>query len=583
MRRLCAIVFAGLLFCVVFAARGGTQMPEHSDSLRSVYLYTEGIKQSQITGDTLKAHTFFLDAIRNDSTFAPAYYQLAMSDLYTDTPSAIERSGRAHRLDSTNMWYLQTYGQALIVGQRYDEALEVYRKLSRQGSKDPDHYRMLAALYDQAQQPFSAIAVLDTVEVRFGKIPSLSAMKRQLLVATRQYDKAVAEAKAMVDAVPYEAENHVVLGDLYASIGKDSLAGVEFQLAMAIDSTDIRTLMTLAEYYNRKQDFHGFLAITKRLFESEEVPIDSKVKRFGILTSDLRFYRNFYPQINDLAATLAIKYPNNRQVVELYAQHLIASGQLEQALSLYKLHLAERPPVKEYFKMVIDIESFRQQIDSVNMYVDQAIALFPDSPEFYISKGHAQSYAKQNGEAIKAYKRSLAYARTDSLKGLIWGYIGDTWQQEGLKTKNNRAKAMKMCYKAYDKSLKLFRDNPLVLNNYAYFLSEEGRSLEQALEMSSRAIALQSGNATYIDTYAWVLFKLGRMAEAKKSMMQAISLDTQKSPDLQVHYGDILSALGEKFMAEIYWRKALENGYDAEQINRRIEQQKSNKIPVVTP
>ena len=36
------------------------------------------------------------------------------------------------------------------------------------------------------------------------------------------------------------------------------------------------------------------------------------------------------------------------------------------------------------------------------------------------------------------------------------------------------------------------------------------------------------------------------------------------------HYGDILKALGENFMAEIYWRKALEKGYDAGRIERRI-------------
>ena len=56
--------------------------------------------------------------------------------------------------------------------------------------------------------------------MRFGRIPVLSTMKRQLLVATRQLDKAVEEAKAMVDAVPYEAQHHVVLADLYNILGK---------------------------------------------------------------------------------------------------------------------------------------------------------------------------------------------------------------------------------------------------------------------------------------------------------------------------------------------------------------------------
>ena len=105
-----------------------------------------------------------------------------------------------------------------------------------------------------------------------------------------------------------------------------------------------------------------------------------------------------------------------------------------------------------------------------------------------------------------------------------------------------------------------------------------GRSQDAGpLTMSSRAIALTDNNPTYLDTHAWVLFKLGRTAEAKKVMQQAIALDGQESAALLVHYGDILHAMGEQFMAEIYWRKGLEKGYDADQITRRMEQGKAEK------
>ena len=80
--------------------------------------------------------------------------------------------------------------------------------------------------------------------------------------------------------------------------------------------------------------------------------------------------------------------------------------------------------------------------------------------------------------------------------------------------------------------------------------------------MAGRAIVLEENNPTYLDTYAWVLYRLGRYDEAKKTMQQALSLDRSQNPDLQLHYGDILAALGEKFMAEVYWKKALEGGYD---------------------
>ena len=168
---------------------------------------------------------------------------------------------------------------------------------------------------------------------------------------------------------------------------------------------------------------------------------------------------------------------------------------------------------------------------------------------------------------------------------MIWGFIGDTWHQKATAGEqdidNNFARAvrkgsfradMKQCYKAYDHSLRYDPDNAMVLNNYAYFLSLEGRELEKALTMSSRAIALTDNNPTYLDTHAWVLFKLGRTDEARKILQKAVALDGQKSPELMVHYGDILHLLGEQFMAEIYWRRALEKGYDARQIEQRLKQ-----------
>ena len=275
--------------------------------------------------------------------------------------------------------------------------------------------------------------------------------------------------------------------------------------------------------------------------------------------------------------------------MELYAGHLIASGELEQALALYKSHLADQPPAEEYFRAVIDIESYLQHPDSVDKYVTRALELFPAKGDFHLSKGHVMSNSKQYVKAIGAYKGALRHADTDSLRSVIWGMIGDAWHQKaeagepnleerlplqmGLLGKKGIArKAMKECYKAYERSLRYWPDNTMVLNNYAYFLSLEERDLERALTMSSRVVALTDNNPTYLDTHGWVLFKLGRTDEARKILQKAVALDGQKSPELMVHYGDILHLLGEQFMAEIYWRRALEKGYDARQIEQRLKQ-----------
>ena len=593
MKRLTAIAILCLLFSTAFVTGKDTSAapaPEWPDSLRSVWFYTEGIKQNAIFGDTVRAKGLFREAIRRDSTYAPAYYELAANGLYATPDEAVELAGEAYRLDTTNKWYHQFYGQTLIYAQRYDEALNVYRKLLKAHPNDPDNYRVVAALYEQKRSPVMALVTLDSAEVRFGKIPYLSEMKRHLLVATNQTDKAIDEAREMVETAPYEAGHHVVLADLYAVAGKDSMARAEYGEALRIDSTNVQTLMALANFYTDRRDYRALLGIMRPLFRSEELPLETKIRRFEQYTSDIRFYREYYFQINDLASTLAILYPDDQRVVKLYADHLIASGELEQALTLYKNHLADQPPVMEYYRTVIDIESYLQHPDSVDKYVNRALALFPGKIDFHIAKGNVLSYSKQYDRAIDAYKESLRYVDTDSLQGVIWGLIGDAWHQkallgeasskqaDSLKTAGTpfdtaaARKAMKQCYKAYEKSLGLWKDNVVVLNNYAYFLSLEERDLERALSMSSLVVALTDNNPTYLDTHAWVLFKLGRTEEAKKLLQKAVALDGQESPELMVHYGDILHELGEQFMAEVYWRRALEKGYDARQIEQRIAQ-----------
>ena len=202
MKRLTATtVLCLLLFSAAFVTgKGPSAAPEYPDSLRSVWLYTEGVKQNAIAGDSVRARELFLEAIRNDSTYAPAYYELAANGMYATPDEAVELARKAFRLDTTNKWYHQFYGQALIYAGRYDEALKVYRRLQTENPKDPDNYRILAALYEQKQSPVMALVTLDSAELRFGRIPVLSAMKRRLLVATNQIDKAVVEARAMVEA-----------------------------------------------------------------------------------------------------------------------------------------------------------------------------------------------------------------------------------------------------------------------------------------------------------------------------------------------------------------------------------------------
>lgn len=597
MRKLCVLLLLCSVFCGAFArkTRQVAPAPQIPDSLEGIYRFTEGIKRAFIDQDTAAARQALERSLAADSTYGPAWYELAGLLLYTDAPEALLCAERAYRTDTADKWYLLQLGQAQILNDRYRDAIRTYDRLREVDAQNPDSYRVLAMLYEREKQPYSAIAVLDSAEVRFGRFDFLSELKRRLLVGTRQYDRAVAEAQALIEETPYKAENHLLLGELYARQKKDSLALAAFGEAFRIDSASVAVLAAYSEFHTERHDYATALNYARRLFLSDEMPLDDKIDYFDRITGDRNFYGKFYLQINDLATTLAMKYPHDPRVVKLYADHLIASGQLDDALAYYKTHLGDTPPRVEYYNTVIDIESYRQRPDSVALYVDRAMRLFPGEVELHLRKGQTLSYAERYDEALQFYKNSLRLSLSDSLRGVVWGIIGETYHLMGRQAlrkaggaerslyehpTGSAAHFMRRCYDAYDRSLRLRYDNATVLNNYAYFLSLEGRDLERALTMSERANALDRNNPTFLDTHAWILYRMGRLAEAKKAMQQALSLDRSDSPDLRLHYGDILAALGEKFMAETYWRRALEGGYeDPEAIVERIRRLKETAEP----
>ena len=110
------------------------------------------------------------------------------------------------------------------------------------------------------------------------------------------------------------------------------------------------------------------------------------------------------------------------------------------------------------------------------------------------------------------------------------------------------------------------------LNNYAYYLSLRNERLALAEKMSSQAVAMESDNATYLDTYAWVLYKRGEYSQARYYIKLAIEKDKDPSGVLYEHYGDILYRSGEHQEALKMWKKAAEMGGGvSEELNDKIQ------------
>lgn len=592
MRRLLSILSLMVLFLAGFLPSKGAsyvlrsgkesyEREKYNDSLpirRGVELTTDGQKRVEIYKDLTAGDSLYRLSIKEDSTYAPAYYHLSqlLATRRVAADSVLYYAEQAYRLDSLNKWYSDSYAQFLAINGDFDKALVLYKRAIEREPQNLNGYIVAAMLYNQKRETEEALATLDSAEVRTGKSAYLSSIKRELLLATNQQERAIEEARELTVLDPEDVESRMVLAQLYLATKQDSLALIEYEAALAIDTTSTAILGSIAQFHAERDNFAAYFSTISKIYRLEEESLDNKITTFERITSDRRFYGRNLLFINTLATQLYSMYPTEKRVVELYADHLIASGELDQALELYKKHVDDEPAQYDYYKTIIDIESYKERVDSVELYATRAIELFAERHELRLSMANLYSYTKRFDEAIESFKQALEMVPTDSLRGSIQGYIGDMYHQKSLlENKKSRKKAqMRRAYSSYDKSLELYPTNPLVLNNYAYFLSLEKRDLGKALDMSGRAIALAEGNSTYLDTYAWVLYELGRYEEAKKIMRQVIALDTTESAEIQFHYGEILAALGEEFMAEVYYDKALKLGYDASIIEEKKSQLK---------
>ena len=556
MKKLGAILVVAL-FCCGF-------IPQHKASRNAApqkgvsELYTDAIKAITIYNDTLKSIRAIEAIFQQDSLYAPALN--LFSRITKDKKRAVESAKRAYLSDTTNRYYLEDYGNALIEGAEYENATPIFSKIV-QKSTDPNHYRILALLLGQKGRMTEALAVLDTADVRFGRIPALSKMRQFYLMKTGQTLAAEADALKDVREAPYLAENHITLAKIYAASKRDSLALVSFQRAIAVDSLAVEPWLELCEFYGERGELSAYLSAVLNLFKNEKFPLKYKLEEWVRLAENKKDYRKFYNLYDNLIKQLYILHPDNREVADQYILHLISSGETKEALRLCKRFLDPNAPKIEDFSRIIQIENHLARPDSVDHYAKLALVAFPKNLDLIQLRSNIAYMNKDYDGAISLLNEALKVTKNDTLRSEIWGGIGD------IEHSRNR---VKQAYKAYETALRLYRDNASVLNNYAYFLSLEKRDLERALTMATRANELSENNSTFLDTKAWVLYTLGRYAEAKKVMQLALSLNRSKSYEYMLHYGDILHALGEEFMAKTYWRKALEMGADAKEVEKRF-------------
>ena len=104
-------------------------------------------------------------------------------------------------------------------------------------------------------------------------------------------------------------------------------------------------------------------------------------------------------------------------------------------------------------------------------------------------------------------------------------------------------------------------------------MSLRGENLEKAASMAKKANQMEPGNASYQDTYGWVLYQQGNYEDAKVWLEKAVATSGNSGVVLE-HYGDVLFKLGEVDKAVEQWQKAKKAGGASKNLDKKIQNRK---------
>ncbi|WP_421570864.1 tetratricopeptide repeat protein [Stenotrophomonas sp. PD6] len=112
-------------------------------------------------------------------------------------------------------------------------------------------------------------------------------------------------------------------------------------------------------------------------------------------------------------------------------------------------------------------------------------------------------------------------------------------------------------------------ENVAALNALGYTLADRTTRYQEALELIDRARVAEPDNAAIVDSYGWVLYRLGRNEEALVQLRRAWTL--AKDPEIAAHVGELLWVLGRKDEARRFFDEARKLDPENRALQRVIE------------
>ena len=501
---------------------------------------------------------------------ASALYEVSQYYMFLrQVPQGQEALEKAVANAPDNYWYSQGLASLYQQQNELDKAVTLLEQMVVRFPAKQDPLFNLLDLYGRQEKYDEVISTLNRLEKRMGKNEQLSMEKFRIYLQMKDDKKAFQEIESLVQEYPMDMRYQVILGDVYLQNGKKQEAYDVYQKVLAAEPDNPMAIFSMASYYKQTGQEELYQQQLDTLLLNKKVTPDTKVGVMRQMIVENEQADKDSTQIIALFDRIMKQEQDDPQIPMLYAQYLLSKNMEAESVPVLEQVVDLDPTNNAARMMLIGAAVKKEDYKQIIKVCEPGIEATPDALEFYYYLAVAYNQAEKPDSVISICKRALEHKTADGKKEIVsefYSILGDMYHTQ---------KQMKEAYAAYDSALVYNPSNIGALNNYAYYLSVERRDLDKAEEMSYKTVKAEPNNATYLDTYAWILFEKGHYAEARIYIDNAMKSEGGDKSDVIVeHCGDIYYMTGDVDGALTYWKKALEMGSESKTLKQKIEKKK---------
>lgn len=521
---------------------------------------------AKITENYTQAAELFNRVLQTDPANDAALYQLALlkklKEDYNDAQGLLEK---AVTIKPDNEWYWLGLTDCYEKTNNISKLEYALNELIRIDPDKTDYYFDEANAYFIEKKYDEALRVYTRLQQLNGLDDDILAGRQKIYLVQGKVDQAAADIQAMIKANPTTIRYYLLLAELYNSNNLNEKALKVLEAAEKVNPDNGQLHLALADIYRDKKDYEACYYQLTLAFAVPDLDIDQKI----------RIVLGYIPKFPDpdakasaleLTRILTIAHPDDYKAYAIYGDMLAQNEKLKDAEGAYKEAILLNGEKYEVYEQLVRVELGQNEAADAIKDGENALSLFPNSAwmNYLVGVGYLQD--KNYSKALGYMKNTTAIETDDKdLLSLSYSSLGDCYHE--LKDdKNSDA--------AYDKSISYNPDNAFSLNNYAYYLSLRGEQLDKAAQMSAHSNEVQPNTASFEDTYAWILFRQKKYADARTWIEKAMLHDKNNSAVQREHYGDIMFYLGDTDAAVQNWKKAKSFGEKSPVLDRKINERK---------